>query len=148
MGNAASTCGGSSLAAGIERRTLTLGSQPQNSGDTPAVGDALYIYDQVTYRTGASTGVPGLWIQRRIGDAVGSSNQPMAGPIDSDTGGLHFQYFAGASSLPIATPIVDAATRESVTRVVVVVESVSRNSIGDDQESKADTVIVPLRNRV
>jgi len=143
-----SNCSGAALPAGAQARRLTLSATPSNGSETPALGDGLYIYDQVTYRTGTSTGVPGLWIQRRVGEGVGATNQPMAGPIDDETGGLRFSYFAGSSSTPLTLPITDATIRSTVNRIVVVVESVSRNSFGDDRESKTDTVIVPLRNRI
>ncbi len=148
IGNASSTCGGNALPAGIERRTLTVATTPQNGGSTPVNGNVLYLYEQVTYRTGTSSAVPGLWIQRRVGDGLGSSNQPLAGPVEDNGNGLRFEYFAGSTNVPLTTPILDAPTRASVNRVIVVVESVSRNSLSGERESKADTVIVPLRNRV
>jgi prepilin-type N-terminal cleavage/methylation domain-containing protein len=146
VGGATSSCNGSALPSGVERRTLTLGATPQNADGTvtPAAGNILYIYDQVTYRSGSSSAVPGLWIQRRVGEGAGGS-QPMAGPIPS--GGLRFEFYAAGSSTPLSTPL-SAAGRASVTRVAVVVEAVSRNSLGDAPESKADTVIVALRNRL
>lgn len=145
VGSAAATCAAEALGSGVERRTLALSGTPQNSdGDTPADGNILYLYDQVTYRIGTSPMLPGLWIQRRVGQGSGSSNQPFAGPVLD--GGLSFQYFADGSSTPLATPLGSAA-RASVARVAVVVESVSRNSQGEFRESKADTVIVALRNR-
>jgi prepilin-type N-terminal cleavage/methylation domain-containing protein len=148
IGNGATTCDGSALPAEIERRTLTVATTPQNGATTPVSGDVLYLYEQVTYRTGTSAGVPGLWIQRRVGEGIDSSNQPLAGPIESNGNGLRFEYFSGSSSTALSTPITDASTRATVNRVIVVVESVSRNSLADERESKADTVIVPLRNRV
>jgi hypothetical protein len=148
VGAAGTTCNGATLGTGVEKRTLTLAAQPINGALTPSVGKTLYIYDQLTYRAGTSTSVPGLWVQRRIGDGVGTTNQPMAGPVKSDGTGLTFQYFAGASTTPITTPITLAATRATVDRVVVVVKAVSRNSLGAAQESKADTVVVSLRNRI
>lgn len=103
------------------------------------------MYDQVTYRTGTSPGVPGTWIQRRIGEGSGAANQPMTGPI-GDGEGLSFVYYADGSSLPLSTPIVDAAIRSSVSRIAIIVEAVSR---GDETTiaSRTDTVLVPLRNR-
>jgi hypothetical protein len=145
VGAPASSCGGSTLGSGAERRTLTI-TLP-SSAATPAVGNVVYLYDQVTYRSGTSAAVPGRWIQRRVGEGSGAANQPMAGPIREDGNGLVFQYFAGAATTPLPTPINDAVTRESVSRVVLVVESVSRKRFGSSPESKADTVVISLRNR-
>lgn len=142
---ASSSCDGAALPAGVEGRTLTLGGTPQNGATTPTVGNILYVYDQVSYRTGTSAGVPGRWIQRQIGSGA---NQPMAGPISEGDAGLRFQYFATGSSTPVATPITDAAVRASVSRITVTVQSVSRHSGDTVEQVKADTAVIPLRNRV
>jgi prepilin-type N-terminal cleavage/methylation domain-containing protein len=147
IGPAAATCGGAALPGGTERRTLTVSSIPQSGGAPASVGSPIYLYEQVTYRTGVSAGIPGKWIQRRVGNTATSTNQPMAGPIDESTG-LKFRYFAGAATTPLTTPILDAATRASVTRVVVSVDAVSQSSFGGETVSKADTVVVTLRNRL
>jgi prepilin-type N-terminal cleavage/methylation domain-containing protein len=148
IGAANAACAGEPLPAGVQRRTLSLSGTPQNGTDLPEVGNVAYIYDQITYRSGTSSGVPGVWVQRRVGDASGSSNQPMAGPILEGGGGLRFTYFADGSSVPLATPISDPNILGSVTRVSVVVNSVSRRRFGDEHQSKADTVLVSLRNRL
>lgn len=140
------TCGGAPLTAGVERRTISLSSTPSSGAVTPARGHLVYLYDQVTYRTGTSAGVPGVWIQRRIGEGSTAANQPMAGPI-GDGEGLSFRYFTDSSPLPLTTPIVDAATRESVSRIAIIVEAVSRNGGETAIASTTDTVMVPLRNR-
>lgn len=147
LGPAASTCNGSALPAGVERRSLTLSAQPSSGATTPAVGHNLYLYDQVTYRTGTSTSVPGLWVQRRLGDGMSAVNQPLAGPVEAGTG-LRFAYFTDASSAPLSTPIASAATRQAVSRVQVIVRSISRHEVADGPESKADTVVISLRNRI
>ncbi|MEX2572144.1 MAG: prepilin-type N-terminal cleavage/methylation domain-containing protein [Gemmatimonadota bacterium] len=143
---ASGTCAGSPLAAGSERRSLSLESMPENSaGDPVTLGNTLYLYDEVTYQTGTSAGVDGLWIQRRIGSAP---SQPMAGPIREEGGaGLRFEYFEAGSSSPMGTPI-SPADREDVTRISVLVEAVSRNQLGGSPEAKADTIVVSLRNRL
>lgn len=145
VSGAGSTCGGTGLPAGVERRTFTLSGTPINGATGPVPGNVAYVYDQVTYRTGTSSGVPGTWIQRRIGEGAGVANQPMAGPIGDDEG-LSFVYYADGSSVPLSTPIVDAAVRGSVSRIAIIVEAVSR---GDETTiaSRTDTVLVPLRNR-
>lgn len=143
-----STCGGEGMGEQIEVRTYTLGAVPRRGTVTPSPGNVVYVYDQVTYRTGASAGVPGVWIQRRIGDGGASSNQPMAGPVTEEGAGLHFQYFAAGSDVPLTTPISDAAVRGEVKRVMVVVESVSSGRAGGAPATKADTIVIPLRNRV
>jgi prepilin-type N-terminal cleavage/methylation domain-containing protein len=147
VGSPATECGGAAVGAGVERRTLTLSATPQQGATTPLPGHIVYLFDQVTYRSGTSTTVPGVWIQRRLGDGGSGQNQPMAGPIREGGAGLVFQYFAGGSATPLATPILDAATRREVTRVLVVVESVSRNGSAGARVSKADTIVVSLRNR-
>jgi prepilin-type N-terminal cleavage/methylation domain-containing protein len=147
IGGATASCAGSALPAGAERRTFTLASMPQSGASTAAVGNAVYLFEQVTYRTGESAGIPGKWIQRRVGNTLTSTNQPMAGPI-AQSEGLRFEYFAGTATAPLPTPIVDAATRASVTRVTLAVEAVSQSQLGGDPVSKADTVVVTLRNRL
>jgi hypothetical protein len=83
---ASGTCNGAPLSAGTERRTISLTGTPSSGAVTPARGNVIYMYDQVTYRTGTSAGVPGTWIQRRIGDGPTAVNQPMAGPIGDEVG--------------------------------------------------------------
>lgn len=144
IGSAAPDCDGILLASQAERRSLTLASQPISGGVTPQEGDVVYLYDEVTYRTGTSASVPGVWIQRRLGNG---SNQPMAGPVDEALG-LQFAYFDAPSGAPLATPLTTAAAREAVTRIQVVVDAIARNSQGGGPESKADTVVISLRNRV
>lgn len=145
IGSAEATCAGVTLPAGVERRTLSLASVPQNGTNTPAVGNVLYVYDEVSYRGGTSGAVPGRWIQRRVGSGA---NQPLAGPITQGDSGLRFQYFASGSATPIPTPITDATVRASVSKIEVIVEAVSRHSSDLVQQTKADTVVIPLRNRV
>lgn len=147
IGSAAGSCNGVALAGGVERRSVTVAATPENGGTTPVIGNNLYLYDQVTYRTGTSSSVPGVWIQRRLGDASGG-NQPMAGPVEGGGAGLSFAYFSDASAGPLPTPIADPTAREGVSRVMVVVQAISRNSIGNSQQSKADTVVISLRNRL
>jgi hypothetical protein len=144
---ATGSCNGDPLPPGVERRTFTLTAVPRNGSVTAVRGNLVHLYDQVTYRSGSSTGVPGLWIQRRLGDGTGSQNQPMAGPITAEGSGLRFRYFAGAGSPPLATPILDPALRASVTRVEVTVEASGRSRQGRTRTTKADTVLIPLRNR-
>lgn len=133
------------LPAGVEVRTLSLSSRPTNpnTGQESEPGDHAYVYDRVTYRTGpSSTG--GDWIQRRLGTSSGARNQPLAGPVTPGRG-LKFTYFSGAAVVP--TPVSNAADRESIDRVMMVVETISRRQ-GDLQQTKADTVMISLRNRI
>jgi hypothetical protein len=123
-------------------------AMPQNAGSSPTVGSIAYLYDQVTYNAGTSAAVPGRWIQRRQGDGDGSSTLPMAGPIIENDNGLSFRYFAGSSSIAVPTPITDATVRASITRVQVAVGTISRDRGGDAQETKSDTVVITLRNRL
>jgi type II secretory pathway pseudopilin PulG len=135
-----------SLPAGIEVRTLSLGSTPTNAAtsEEPVTGDPAYVYDLVTYRTGeSSTG--GEWIQRRLGSGSGASNQPMAGPVPHGEG-LEFTYYAGTTVVP--TPITDEATRASVDRLSMIVRTVSRNQMSELRQAKTDTITVSLRNRI
>lgn len=144
IGSGSGECAGLPVEPGTERRSLTLTSHPQSGGAAAEVGDVAYLYDEVTYRTGTSVGVPGHWIQRRIGD---SGNQPMAGPIRPDGEGLRFEYYSAASPSPLPTPISDAAGRRSVARIQVMIESIGRHG-GTEDVVKADTVMVSLRNRL
>jgi len=146
IGAAAISCNGADLGWGAERRRLTLAGTPQSGATTPTIGNIVYLFDQVTYRAGTSGSSPGRWIQRRVGDGS-AANQPMAGPIADDASGLGFEYFADNSEAPLPTPITDAGIRGSVTRVGVRVGAVSRNRSRGSGESRADTVIVALRNR-
>lgn len=134
------------LPAGVEVRQITLSGLPLGSvlGNEPQPGDPAYVYDLVTYGTGpSSTG--GEWILRRIGNEAGSRNQPMAGPVPPG-GGLSFTYFAGSTE--VAAPVSDAAARSTIDRLMMVVETVSRNQMNGVRQSKTDTVMVSLRNRV
>lgn len=130
----------------IEIRTLNFASRPTGPVSLEQIvpGDVGYVYDQVTYRTGASS-TGGDWIQRRLGTASGARNQPLAGPITPGRG-LKFTYFAGANEVP--APIPDAATRATVDRLRMVVETISRNRQGSVRQTKADTVVISLRNRI
>jgi prepilin-type N-terminal cleavage/methylation domain-containing protein len=146
IGAAASTCNGADLPPWTERRRVSISATPLAGSTAPAIGNVAYLYEQVTYRSGISASVPGTWIQRRIGDGVGATNQPMAGPVREEAG-LFFQFFAGSSTTPLTSPVSSAADRAGITRVRVGVESVSRNRMGEFRESKADTLTVTLRNR-
>lgn len=148
VGGPAQDCDGSLLESGTERRTLTLGAVPRAGTSAPSRGDIAYIYDRVTYRTGSSAGLPGVWILRRIGDGPGTSNQPFAGPVDAEGGGLRFEFFSGESRTPLTTPVSDAAARASIDRISVIVSSVSRLSRSDLVQFRTDTVLIPLRNRI
>ncbi len=145
IGAASSVCDGVDLPPEVERRTLTLSGIPQSGAQSPSAGNVLYVYDQVSYRAGVSQGVPGRWILRQIGTGA---NQPLAGPIADGDAGLRFQYFAMGSSAPLSTPITDAGTRASVSKIITTVQSVSRHSGDRIAEVKTDTVAIPLRNRV
>lgn len=132
--------------AEVEVRTLEFASRPTGSVSLEQLvpGDVGYVYDQVTYRTGpSSTG--GDWIQRRLGSSSGAQNQPMAGPINSGRG-LRFTYHSGATEIP--APITDPGTLAGVDRLTMVVETISRNRQGSVRQTKADTVVVSLRNRI
>ncbi len=147
IGAPSAACGGTTLPAGAEQRRVNLSALPQHAGVSADVGDVLYLGDEISYRSGTSSAVPGLWVQRRIGSGGGSSYQPLAGPIEEGSG-LRFDYFAGTSTTPLPTPIMDPATRASVTRVQVSVEAISRNLAAGERQTKADTLIVSLRNRM
>lgn len=141
---AATDCDGEPVASGAERRRISLSSMPINGTDIPQPGDIIYLYDQISYRTGTSSGVPGTWIQRRIGNG---NYQPMAGPIDAASG-LEFSYYGPGSSTALSTPIADPVARADVERIRVVVEAVGRHMQGSSREVQQDTVVVSLRNRV
>lgn len=134
------------LPAGVEVRQIALSGIPVGSllGGEPEPGHPAYVYDLVTYTTGpSSTG--GEWILRRIGNESGSKNQPMAGPVPAG-GGLHFTYYAGGAE--VSAPVTNAATRATIDRLMMVVETQSRNQLNGVRQSKTDTVVVSLRNRV
>ncbi len=145
IGSPSSTCNGSALPSGVESRTLTLSTTPLNGALGPSIGNVLYLYDEISYRAGTSSGVPGRWILRQIGSGP---NQPLAGPISTSDAGLRFQYFTTGSSTPVPTPINDAAVRASVAKILVTIQSVSRHTTDAIEEVKTDTVVIPLRNRV
>jgi prepilin-type N-terminal cleavage/methylation domain-containing protein len=134
------------LPSQVEVRILNFASRPTGPVSLEQIvpGDAGYIYDQVTYRTGpSSTG--GDWIQRRLGSASGAQNQPLAGPINPGHG-LKFNYFSGDDEL--LAPIPDAATRATVDRLMMVVETTSRIRQGSVRQTRADTVVISLLNRI
>ncbi|MQA89890.1 MAG: prepilin-type N-terminal cleavage/methylation domain-containing protein [Gemmatimonas sp.] len=144
IGEPLDECAGERLSAQAERRTFSVGSMPRKDTLSIGVGNTLYLYEQVTYRAHRSEGVPGMWIQRRIGDLPASTNQPMAGPVD-ESAGLRFQYFAGAT--PLATPILESSARSAVTHILLAVEAVSQTTFGAEEVARSDTVVAILRNR-
>lgn len=123
---------------------VTLAGMPQNpAGVAAAVGARAYLFDPVTYRVGESEDLGGLWIERRSG---GNGNQPLAGPIldDADGPGLRFRFFAG--NVELAAPVAPADL-PAVSRVQVLVRTVSRGGPADDRQVEQDTVLISLRNR-
>jgi len=146
IGAAGPTCRGEDLPGGVERRRVMPSTPPRAASAVPEIGHVAYLYEQVTYRSGSSGGVPGRWAQRRIGDGAGATNQPMAGPV-GEASGLTFEYFTNQSMTPVPTPVIDPAGRAGITSVRVAVEAVSRNRMGRHRESGVDTLTVVLRNR-
>lgn len=142
------SCDGGLLAVGAERRWLSLVGAPAASGEAPRRGDIVSLFETVTYRTGPSAGVSGRWIQRRIGDGPGASNQPFAGPVSDREGGLSFEYFSRESAGRLPTPISDPSVRSEVERVQVIIETVGRSGSVNGSTLRADTIAIPLRNRV
>lgn len=146
VGAPSSTCGGNPLPTGVERRTFSVNTLPLSTGGVPAVGNRAYLFDQVTYRTGTSSGVPGRWIQRR---SSGAGNQPLAGPVPDgteDARGLSFDYYSGTSNQPLPVPL-SQSDRRQVNRVRVIVRTVSRNRTANQVQLETDTVVISLRNR-
>ncbi|MDR0788304.1 MAG: type II secretion system GspH family protein [Gemmatimonadota bacterium] len=140
---------GVETAPGNELRMLTLESPADMEFSLPWMvpGDLVSLSEMVTYRTGSSAGVPGRWILRRVGSGPGATNQPFAGPIASGEDGFRLEYFGGESVLPLPVPVEDREVRARVNRVAVIVEWVSRYGSGDQQISRVDTIVVPLRNQ-
>lgn len=146
VGPKQTSCGPTTLAAGAEAHTLTFSGSL--GGTAPDAGAPVYVYDPVTYRTGTSAGVDGLWIQRRSG---GSGSQPFAGPINegstADSKGLRFAYFDETGAM-LATPL-SAADRAKVRRIRLVVRTLSSRGVGDDAaQEQTDSIDIFLRNRV
>ena len=127
------------------RMTLAVGALPQRNGAVVEAGDLLGVYDQITYRSGPSSGLPGRWIQRRSGDGQGSTNQPLAGPIRGAGVGLRFRYFS-SSGAPMSPP-GSAPQRDSIAQIQVVVDATSLDDQGNVRAARRDSVTVPLRNR-
>jgi prepilin-type N-terminal cleavage/methylation domain-containing protein len=146
VGPRQTTCGSTTLAAGAEARTLTFTGSL--GGTAPDAGAPVYVYDPVTYRTGTSDGMDGLWIQRRSG---GNGSQPFAGPItegtSADSKGLRFAYF-DENGATLATPL-SAADRARVRGIRLVVHTLSTRGVGDHaSQEQTDSIDIFLRNRV
>lgn len=137
---------GCPAAGGTLVRRLDLAGTPQTSANAPlAAGNRAYLYDQVSYSIGTSAGVDGSWI-RREGD--GSGAQPFAGPVLSGGAaseqGLRFRYFAGDAEL---LPPLAASSLPTVSRVEVVVRTISRGPEGTQRQVEHDSILISLRNR-
>jgi prepilin-type N-terminal cleavage/methylation domain-containing protein len=158
IGSADPNCNGAPLPNNdpgtMERRTLTVSATPQGSTSStplPQVGDVMYFFDQVTYRTDRSTvgsAADSVWLYRRLGDYP----QPLAGPLWASNGerGLEFAYYTSGASEPVSVPSsgLDATTLNQVNRIRMVVHTISRRQATDAQQSQTDTVFISLRNRM
>lgn len=135
-----SACNGQTLPVQARMRRVTISGVLVG----PQVGDPAYLYDQVTYRTGNSAGVDGLWILRRSG---GNGNQPFAGPVVAGgTGGakgLEFQYY-DAAGVQLPSPL---ANPDAVRSIRLMLRTTSDLASAQTPETKADTVVISLRNR-
>jgi len=77
-------------ASGAELRQLRI--RGLSAPIAAARGDLAYVYEELKYDLGISSGIPGLWLRRSVGMSGGAlSQQPLAGPVMKG-GGLRFRY--------------------------------------------------------
>jgi prepilin-type N-terminal cleavage/methylation domain-containing protein len=127
-------------AAEIKRFTLT---PTVPSPPLIAPGDAAYLYDRITYATGATSTASGLWIRRRIGT---DDFQALAGPIASGSSeqiGLRFRYHSATAELSPATVTADPS---QVRRIDMIVHSLSRARFAGQPQAEVDSTSVFLRS--
>jgi len=98
-------------------------------------GNRLYLFQTVTYDVDQSGGQ--YWIYR--------NDQPLAGPLTTDTSGLVFNYWQNAGGTRLSAP-VPAADLPTVGRVAVSVRTKSRGRGGPTQYA-TDSMTVLLWNR-
>ena len=120
------------VAASTEVQALTY-----SGTNLPVVprGNRVYLYQTVTYDVDGSGGQ--YWIYR--------NDQPMAGPLVTDTSGLIFNYWQNAGNTRLSAP-VPAADLPTVGRVAVSVRTKSRGRGGPTQYA-TDSMTVLLWNR-
>lgn len=145
VGAAGSTCASAPLEVGVERRSFSVGSTAGL-----AVGQPVYLYDPVAYRTATLVDPPGLWIQRLVGTNA-ADYRTLAGPIvpgdPATVHGLRFKYYDAAGA-PIAIPAggLSGAALANVARVAVAVHTRSDQAGLSLPQDEADSTAVFLRN--
>jgi len=98
-------------------------------------GNRVYLYQTVKYDVAQSSGQQ--WIYR--------NDQPLAGPLVTDTSGLIFNYWQNAGGTRLTAPVA-AADLPTVGRVAVSVRTKSRGRGGPTQYA-TDSMTVLLWNR-
>ena len=114
-------------------------------------GKIVYLYDRVWYEIGTTSTAPGQWIRRRAGSSS-LAFQALVGPVrarELPEPGLEFRYYGSSGALlPLSGGSLSETQRAEVTRVDVIVRSLSRKSFAGSPQSATDSITVFLRNRV
>jgi hypothetical protein len=141
-------CGGETAdeAEVVTLLSLTLSGTPRLGTAVGKPGNLAGVFDQVTYRSGPSSGLPGRWIQRRSGDGSGSTNQPLAGPIRPRGEGLRFRYYDTDGTVMSVAP-GGSSGRDSIVAVEILVDATSLDDRGGIRAARRDSVTIRLRNR-
>jgi prepilin-type N-terminal cleavage/methylation domain-containing protein len=107
-------------------------------------GDLAYLYEELKYDLGISSGIPGVWVRRSSGLAGGVlSQQPLAGPVVK-RGGLTFRYQLRSG---VAKGSLTAAELAEAAAIVVRVTPESHPRSVGVRTSRSDSIFVRLRNR-
>lgn len=125
-----------------DTRTVVIGFTDVNTTTVPAtpdpvIGNSVYLYRNVAYGDGVATASSDRWMTRGLGSTV----EPLAGPIDS----LQFRYL-NSTNATLSAPVADPTQIRSV-RVIIAMRA--RRGTGADTLQIArtrDSVTIALRN--
>jgi prepilin-type N-terminal cleavage/methylation domain-containing protein len=103
----------------------------------PTIGRSVYLYRNIAYGDGVATTTSDRWMTRGLGTSV----EPLAGPIDS----LTFRYLNSTNTI-LSAPVADPTQIRSI-RVIIAMKA--RRGTGADSLQIArsrDSVTIALRN--
>ncbi|WP_420126921.1 PilW family protein [Longimicrobium sp.] len=134
------TCAGLNVTGNVVAFQLDGANHP---GVTPGATAALY--QRVRYDVRTSRGAQ--WIHRSNGmsDANTFIMQPLAGPVDTNAGGVSFTYFAGNPPTPLPAAPGTGAAAANLSQVRLRVRIKSRQG-GSASQVEFDSATVQIRN--
>jgi type II secretory pathway pseudopilin PulG len=138
-------CNGLSVAGTTLGYRFTVDNMPV----IPPAGNLVMIYEKVTYDVGTNSADGKPWLRRSYGTGA---QQPLAGPLRSDTS-LAFRYYDASGAL-LTTPL-SAADMATVRRIGIRVTTKATahdptRTVGSTQynyQTTSDSVTVYLRNQ-